>query len=256
MKILIIEDELAAANRLQRLIHNIHPDIEILEVLDSIETAVEWLQNHPHPDLIFLDIHLADGSSFEIFQQVHITTPIIFTTAYDQYALQAFRHNSIDYLLKPIKEEALAEAIDKYQKRYDKISIPPAIDYQKLVEALQIQSANRQTRFLVRFGQTLLAIDIKDVAYCYTENKTNYIVTFENRRYAIDQYLDELEEILDSQQFFRINRQFIVNYDAITGMYAYSKSRVKLDLTPPFEAADTVVSTQRSPIFKQWLIGK
>lgn len=254
MNILIIEDEFAAANRLQRLIQSINSDIKILEVLDSIETAVEWLQNHPHPDLMFLDIHLADGSSFEIFQQVHITTPIIFTTAYDQYALQAFQHNSIDYLLKPIKEEALSKAIDKYQQRYGEPT--PVIDYQKLAAAIQSQNSKTQTRFLVRFGQKYLALDIKDVAYCYTENKTNYIVTFENRRYAIDQYLDELEEILDSQQFFRINRQFIVNYDAITGMYAYSKSRVKLDLKPPFEAADTVVSTQRSPIFKQWLIGK
>ncbi|MEZ4888404.1 MAG: LytTR family DNA-binding domain-containing protein [Chitinophagales bacterium] len=254
MKVLIIEDEFAAAKRLQRLIQNINPDIEIIEVLDSIETAVEWLQNHTHPDLMFLDIHLADGSSFEIFQQVHIITPIVFTTAYDQYALQAFQHNSIDYLLKPIKQEDLSKAIDKYQKRYGETS--PAIDYQKLAQALQLQSANRQTRFLVRFGQTLLAIDIKDVAYCYTENKTNFIITFNNKKYVIDQYLDELENILDTQKFFRINRQFIVNFDAITGMYAYSKSRVKLDLKPPFEGADTVVSTQRSPIFKQWLIGK
>lgn len=249
MKVLIIEDEHLAAERLQDLLAEIDPTIEIIETLDSIESTVQWFSRHPMPDLLFFDIHLADGSSFKIFQHVKITKPVIFTTAYDEYAIKAFQVNAIDYLMKPVKRPALKKAIEKYRE-WQK---PPALDYEKLQAILGDKLPEK--RFLIRFGQTIKVVDIQDVAYFYTSDKITFLVNKKGKRYPIDYSLEQLVSIADPRKFFRANRQFIVNLDAIREMQAHSKSRVKLILNPPCEF-DVVVSSERSPMFKKWLVGE
>ncbi|MBK8564050.1 MAG: response regulator transcription factor [Saprospiraceae bacterium] len=249
MKVIIIEDEAAAARRLANLIQEIDPSIEVMEQLDSIESSVLWLESHPMPDLLFMDIHLADGSSFEIFKFVKVDKPVIFTTAYDEYALQAFKVNAIDYLLKPMKKADIEQALNKYRS----LNKPAEVDYQALASSISNEKYN--TRFLIRFGQNIKVVDFRDAAYFYTEDKITFIVTKEGKRYPIEPSLEKLDEMADPRVFFRINRQFIVNIESIKEMYAYSKSRVKLKLEPPTDK-ETVVSTERSPVFKKWLVGK
>src|SRR6266487_3107974 len=240
IKILIIEDEVAAAKRLHKLITELMPDAEILNSIPSIASAVQWFKTNPLPDLVFADIHLADGSSFEIFKQVNIECPVIFITAYDQYALQAFKQNSIHYLLKPVKKEELSEAIERFRrKQASKESV--SIDFEK--------------RFIIRFGEHIKTIQVQDIAYFYTENKASYAVMKDGKRYPIDNNLDELEHLINPKNFFRINRQFIISYNAITEMITYSKSRVLVKLTPTTKL-ETIVSTERSSSFKSWLAGE
>ncbi|MBK9402776.1 MAG: response regulator transcription factor [Bacteroidetes bacterium] len=250
MKILIIEDEKPAADRLIKMIHDLVPEAVILATLVSIKSSVEWLMKNDAPDVVMMDIHLADGQSFEIFTLVKVTAPVIFTTAYDEHALDAFKVNSIDYLLKPIKLEDLKRAIDKLKnlKNYN------AQQVEKMISQFGARQKEFQKRMVIRFGDTIKMVDIPDVAYFYTEDKINYLCTSGNLRYPIDHNLDELELLLDPAVFFRINRQFIINIHAIDKMLAWSKSRVKVLLKPP-TTEDTIVSTERSPYFKDWLIG-
>ena len=250
MKILIIEDEQAAARRLQKLLHDINPDSEILGVLPSIESAVEWLEGHDAPEVILMDIHLADGSSFEIFEKASITSPVIFATAYDEYALKAFKVNAIDYLLKPIKQAELENALQKVGQKPKKEDGGDDL-IQKLEEAGFIRKAKR---LLIRMGQTIKLIDLNHVAYFYSRDKISFAVLPGNKRYPLDQSLDQIEQMLDPLHFFRINRQFIVKMESIDEMIAYSKSRVKLKLNPTTEE-DAIVSKERSPEFKKWLVG-
>ncbi len=249
MKVLIIEDEAAAMRRLKKLLHEIDPALEVVGELDSIEASINWLFNNPMPDIIFLDIHLADGSSFEIFRHVQIDKPVIFTTAYDQYAIQAFKVNAIDYLLKPIKAGELEAALAKARQW----QAGSGFDYVALAKALQKEESSK--RFLIRFGQQIRVVEMRNVSYFYTQDKITFLVTKEGKRYPIDYSLEKLEEMVDSSRFFRINRQFIISIEAIKEMYAYSKSRVKVDLHPPCEL-ETIVSTERSPVFKRWLVGE
>ncbi len=248
MRVLIVEDEAAASRRLEKLILQIDPSVKILDKIDSIEGVIKWWQTHIPPDLLFLDIHLADGSSFELFSLIKIEKPVIFTTAYDQYAIKAFKVNAVDYLLKPIKIKELEEALAKFNQLRD-----TTIDYQKLADSLS--QKNSPKRFLIRLGQHIKVIQIDEVAYFYTENKITFLVTKDGKRYPVDYSLEKIEEFTDPGGFFRINRQFIIHLDSIKEMYAYSKSRVKIELTPPIDQ-ETIVSTERSPHFKKWLIGE
>ena len=251
MRLLIIEDEAAAAKRVQKMVQQLEPDVEILAVIDSVDDAIAWLSEEGMPDLILQDIHLADGSSFEIFQEVEVTCPIIFTTAYDQYAIQAFKVNSIDYLLKPIKEEDLKAALSKFHQLQQTAS--PAVDYKSLLESIP-ETKNFQKRIVIRFGQHIKAIEISQAAYFFIESKISILRTREGKDYPVDYNLDQLEGILDPSQFFRINRKCIVNIEAIDQMFTYSKSRVRLVLQPRFDQ-ETIVSSERSARFKQWLKG-
>lgn len=248
MKILIVEDEEMAARRLDKLIRELAPDADIVGALSAVMDTVNWLDANPSPDLIFMDIHLADGDSFSIFEHTVVEAAVVFTTAYDQYALRAFRVQAIDYLLKPIKREELAAAIQKYRDQAARKSI----DYQQLAQVLRGEQAPR--RFLIRLGQQLYLLPAPDIAYAYTDQKMTFFITHEGRRLPSDHSLDQLEEMLSPQDFFRINRQFIVNVAAIRELHAYSKSRVKLDLHPPTDL-EAIVSTERSPLFKKWLQG-
>ena len=249
MKILIIEDESAAVRRLRKMLVEIMPEVDIVEDLDSIKTSIAWLESNPLPDLIFMDIQLADGESFEIFNHVEVTIPVIFITAFDQYAIEAFKVNAIAYLLKPLKQQELAAAIEKHQKQQERTQF----NYQSLAGKLRKEQYDR--RFLIRIGQNLKMVDIKEIAYFYTQDKITFLITFAGKRYPIDFSLEKLEEIIDPALFFRINRQFIIHLKAIGEMYTYSKSRVKIDLIPHCEIT-TIASTERSPHFKKWLTGE
>lgn len=248
IRVWIVEDEPAAARRLHKLLLEIAPEIQVLAQLDSIESVLHYLEEHLLPDLIFMDIHLADGPCFEIFKHFDIRKPVIFTTAYDQYAIEAFKVNAIDYLLKPIKLEFLRRALEKYRL----FNPATPIDYQSLAKAMQREQQSH--RFLVRIGQRIRLVDVQDAAYFFTENKVTFVVTWDGIRLPLDITMEKLEEILDDRLFFRINRQYIIHFRAIGEMYAYSKSRVKLDLNPA-TSNQIVVSTERSPHFKRWLVG-
>jgi two-component system, LytTR family, response regulator LytT len=254
IKVLIIEDEVAASKRLQKMIAELMPNASVVDILVSIAASVNWLQNNKQPDLVFADIHLADGSSFEIFKQVKIDCPIIFITAYDQYALQAFKHNSIHYLLKPVKKEELSEAIDRFKKTHASQK-SNHIDFEKMLSAFKQPAASYKERFIIRFGEHIKTIETCDIAYFYTENKANYAVIKDGKRYPVDHNLDELEHLINPKHFFRINRQFIIGYNSITEMVSYSKSRVLIKLNPPSKI-ETIVSTERSSAFKLWLAGE
>jgi two-component system response regulator LytT len=250
MKVLIIEDEKLASDRLAKMILELEPTAEIVGTFVSVKSSVEWLKTHAAPNAIMMDINLADGQSFEIFSLVDVKTPIIFTTAYDQHALDAFKVNSIDYLLKPIKMEELKRAFDKLHFFNEENSR----QMENLLKKLALHSRDYQKRIVIRYGDTIKMVEVSDVAYFYTSEKINYLCTHADLRYPLDHNLDELEHMLDPAVFFRINRQFIVNIHAIDKMLAWSKSRVKVVLRPPSKE-DTIVSTERSPHFKGWLTG-
>ncbi|MEZ5084482.1 MAG: LytTR family DNA-binding domain-containing protein [Bacteroidales bacterium] len=251
MKVLIIEDEQKTAERLKNMILEIEKKAEVVAILDSIEASVRWLKSNPHPNLIFQDIHLADGSGFEIYKTIQVDVPVIFTTAFDQYAIEAFKVNSIDYLLKPINKTQLSQSLEKFN-RLKKSEEFKTFDYTALAGLLNLQKF--QHRFMVRYGQKIKVIETENIAYFYTISGNNFFKTFENDEYPSDFSLDKLEEMLDPDIFYRINRQFIINIKAIGEMYAYSKSRVKIELNPPCEI-ETIASTERSGDFKKWLAG-
>ena len=251
MKVLILEDEKLASDKLKNTLHEIDPTIDVISVLQSVSSASEWLQANPRPDLILSDIRLLDGLSFEIFQQIKIDTPVIFTTAYDQYAIKAFDVNSIDYLLKPVQKEKLEAAITKFKNR---VAAPaaPSFDFQQVLNALKGKSPEYKSRFMVRLGQKIIALPAEKIAYFFSENKLTYIVSKEGKKYPTDQTLEELADLLDPKVFFRINRQYIVTFDAIAEMHPYFKGRIKLVLLPKSEE-EVVISSERTPEFKKWI---
>lgn len=246
MKILLIEDEEAALRRLQKMILQVAADAEIMGSADGVDTAAAWLALHPRPDLIFMDIHLSDGSAFDLLERCNIDCPVIFCTAYDAYALDAFKYLAIDYLLKPLKQEALEAAIAKYRRISDG-NIPEAKP-----QAEWIAPPKQARRFLIKSGQSLKVVEMTEAAYFYSQQKITWLVVKSGKRYAVDYTLDKLEEMLDSSEYFRINRQFIVSVGAIRSMETCSKSRVKVILEPPC-ALEVIVSTEKSPLFKRWL---
>lgn len=252
-RVVIIEDEEPAARRLFKLIRDIEPNAELLASLESVSSAINWLKENPHPDLIFSDIQLADGISFDIFKVIEPGCPIVFVTAYDQYAIEAFKVNSIDYILKPVKKEELQAAIRKFRQQQPTQTV--ALDMRKLLEAYQPQAQGYKNRFVVRYGDHIKTIQTEEIAYCYTEDKVNFLTNHEGRRYAIDSNLDQLENQLPPQDFFRINRQYIISIRAISEMLAHTKGRVLVKLQPPARH-ETIVSTERSAAFKAWLDGQ
>jgi len=251
MTILIIEDEEPAYKRLQKMLKELEPGHTLLDQIVSVSSAVKWFKENNAPDLIISDIQLSDGISFEIFKQVDLKCPVIFTTAYDQYAIEAFKVNSIDYLLKPVKKEELEKAVTKF-KALSPAAAAPAIDINKLLQSLQPAGTDYKKRFVVRYGEHIKTIDIEEVVYFYTEDKATFLCTKDARRFVVDFNLDTLDSILDPKVFFRINRQYIISIHSIAEMFAYSKSRVLIKLTPPSKH-ETIVSTERSADFKHWL---
>ncbi|MBC9798172.1 LytR/AlgR family response regulator transcription factor [Sinomicrobium weinanense] len=249
MKIIIIEDEKPAARRLQRMIEKLGVSVSFM--LHSVEEAVEWFRSNEHPDLIFLDIQLSDGLSFEIFDAVEVKSAVIFTTAYDEYALRAFKLNSIDYLLKPIDDEELQEALEKYRNRIPARSIQ--LDFEE-VKKMLVNPLDRQykKRFTVKIGQHLKMITTEDIECFYSENKGTYIHTSNGRNYLLDTTLDALEDELSPDTFYRVSRKFFVNVKAIRDIIAYTNARLKLRLHK-YSEQEIIVSRERVKGFKDWL---
>ncbi len=256
IRTLIIEDEDIAAKRLQKLVLELLPEADILPVQDSINSTIKWLQHNTMPQLIFADIQLADGPSFDIFKAVEINAPVIFTTAYDAYAIEAFKLYAIDYILKPVKKDELRTAIEKYKKHFlhEAANDSPAQNLAQLMKNLQQPTTYKQ-RFVIRLGEHMHTIETEQIAYFYTENKANFIITKTGKKFPGDYNLDQLEGLINPKEFFRINRQFIISYAAIDSMLTYSKARVLIKLNPPSKL-ETIVSTERAASFKIWLAGE
>lgn len=252
MTILLIEDETLAADRLKSMLLEVDSTIKLVGHLKSVEASVQWLQDNTHPDLILSDIRLLDGLCFEIFESVKVDSPVIFTTAYDQYAMKAFEVNSIDYLLKPVEPEKLRSALEKANKRVIKNDVQPVVDYTELLKLLQYPQQQYKSRFMVKLGQKIVAIPVEKIAYFFSESKLTYLVTHDQKKYPIDQTLDELTSLLDPRIFFRINRQFIITFQSIAEIHPYFKGRMKLTLSPT-AAEEVIISSERTPEFKKWI---
>ena len=248
MKILIIEDESRAASQLQRMLKACNFDFELLDIIDTVEDTVLWFQKNTAPDLVFMDIQLADGLSFEIFQKIEIEAPIIFTTAFDQYAIQAFKVNSVDYLLKPIQKEDLDTALDKFLKSNKPTTIDPSILKQLLGS---MQASTKREGLLVKEGSGFVQINISELLYCYSEDSITFGVT-SNKRFIIDETMDELIGSLDQNTFYRINRGQIVAKSSIQKMDPYFNHRVKLSISNPRDQ-EFIVSRPKTSDFKKWM---
>lgn len=249
IRTLVIEDEEPAAARLVRLLGAVEPAIEVLDVIDSIETAVDWLQSHAHPDLIMLDIQLADGLSFDIFRKVRVDSHVIFTTAYDQYAIRAFELNSIDYLLKPVDRKKLAASLEKYN-RLQPGKAP--FDFDALLQAMQSRKSVYKQRFMVAVGARIIPVETASVAWFCSLEKNTFLCTREGRQYPVEYSLDRLEDLLDPEQFFRINRRYIVGFGSIEKISLLSRSRIRIEVTP-VPPEDLLVSSARTHRFREWL---
>jgi len=248
MKILIVENEIPAADRIVRLVKKLDKSAIVIGIEETVEGAISFLQGESKPDLILMDIQLDDGLCFEIFETIRVDTPVIFTTAYDEYTLKAFKVNSVDYLLKPIDEESLKEALGKYRKLYADKS-PFKTDFRQLMNEFRNQF---KSRFLIKIGDKFKSIPVKEISHFHICEKNVFLMDFQNIDYGIDYSLDQLQTLLDPRKFFRINRDCIVNIDAITLIYSYSSSRLQLTLRNKEKSELFVVSRERVGDFKRW----
>jgi len=251
MKVLIIEDEAPAFRRLEKILLELDPTIEIVEVLDSVEDSVKWINNHQQPDLALMDIQISDGISFQIFDRTTVKFPVIFTTAFDEYLLRAFKVNSIDYLLKPIKKEELESAITKY-KNLKAAFCTGQPDLTNLLKSISLTETRYKSRFLVKQGEKMLSIRVEDVVCFQSKHGVVHIVTKHKHTYLTDFTLDELVDQLDPVDFFRANRQFILNADHITTVHRHFKGKLLVEISVPRED-QILVSSEKASAFKGWL---
>lgn len=253
MKVLIIEDENVAVQRLTDMLRNLDRDIEVLKVLDSVEASVTYLQTSPVIDLIFMDIELGDGQSFNIFDQVRVDMPVIFITAYQEHALKAFKQNSIDYLLKPLNKEELALAITKYKRLHDQSGHrlqQNVLEFLKSVKTADFGTA--KDRFLAKSGTRLISVPVENIAYFYTKERLQYLKTHANDDFIMDKPLDDIEAELDPKAFFRANRQFVVGYGSIEKVHSWFSGKLKVQVKPA-SYEDVIVSRLKAADFKKWL---
>ncbi len=256
MQIFIVEDEELAVKKLVKTLQAIDADLEVVGTADSIAASVEWLQSNPKPDLILMDIELADGQSFEIFNLTDVKSPVIFTTSYDEYALKAFKVNSVDYLLKPVQKDELESAISKFRQMKETFRGEKPADTQisALVKELQqtLQHKEYRKRFLVKHSQKLLSIEMDRIAYFFSDDRLNFFKTFDDKKYVIDYTMDEIENMLDPDQYFRINRAFMVSIKCIDQIHDYFGNRLKLNLKPTIDK-EALVSREKVAQFKDWM---
>ncbi len=248
MNILIIEDEPQAAQRVEKLIKAIVPDVKIVGILDSVKGSVQWFNANPSPDLVIMDIQLADGISFQIFEQCQIKSPVIFTTAYDEYALKAFKVNSIDYILKPVDADELKGAIQKYKS----LTAPPEKMLENIGYAVQMLTKKYKERFVIKVGEHLKSIEANDILFFFSLEKTTFAQTADGRKHILDFTMDQLDGLLDSSKFFRINRKYLVNVKSIQDMISHTNSRLKLILKTN-DDPEVIVARERVQEFKDWL---
>jgi len=250
MDILIIEDEQLASDKLKSIVYDLSESHTIVATIDTVEDSIEWLNSNEHPDLILSDIHLADGLCFTIYSTVQVKCPIIFTTAYEKYAIQAFEVNSIDYLLKPVQKEKLKIALQKCQQR---LSSHKEYDiYEKLKSTILKAPVQYKSRFLCKLGSKIKSVESSSIQYFYSQDKITFLVDQDKNRLPINNTLDEIDQMLDPTLFFRVNRKYIVSFNGIAEIHTYFKGRLKLKLNPNIED-DIIVSSEKSPIFKAWL---
>jgi DNA-binding LytR/AlgR family response regulator len=250
MRVIIIEDEIPAAARLTKMLQSISDEVQVIKKIDSVEAGVKFLRSAEDIDLIFMDIQLADGLSFDIFEQIDVRSPVIFTTAFDQYTLKAFKVNSIDYLLKPIDEKELEKAVEKYRQLYNKKENGFSDKILRLVQ--EMNNARYKERLLIKRGQQLSYLKTDSTAYCYADGKLCYAVDFNNNKYLLESTLSQLEEQLQPNKFYRINRHLLVNIESVGKVHTWLGGRLKLELIPA-SGSDTVVSRERVNGFKDWL---
>ena len=250
MKVVIIEDEYYASEKLKNELNQISNEIEVISVLESCDACITFFKENDEYDLVFSDIHLADGICFNIFSEIDIKAPIIFTTAYDKYALQAFETNGIDYLLKPIQPERLQKALDKFSSM--KSSEEAGSLYEEIKSMLDTKSKSYKSRFLCKLGNKIKSIPVESIKYFYSKDKMTFLVDENKNRYPVNHTLDEIDKMLDPKDFIRLNRQYIAHFTSIHEINTYFKGRLKLKLYPPHDD-DIVISTDRSPILKSWL---
>lgn len=251
MKVLLIEDEQPAARQMTKLLGQLDPPLVPIEVIDSVESAVRWLRTFPMPDLIFMDIQISDGLSFEILQQTPVSAPVVFTTAFDHYAIQAFKVNAVDYLLKPIELESLRQAIARVEQRRQ-TAAAPAIDIQALYR--HFTPPSYKDRFLVRTGQSMISVATSDIAFFRSDEGLTQAFTDGGKKYFVEHTLEELESLIDPKVFFRVSRQVILRLDTIKAVHNHFNGRLKVDVQPT--APDVIyVSRDRVPDFKAWLGG-
>ena len=252
MKVLIIEDEELAVKKLEKTIAVVDKTIEIAGVTDSIQSSVEWLQANPSPDLILMDIELSDGQSFEIFNLAEVKSPVIFTTSYDEYALKAFKVNSVDYLLKPIQKDELKNALEKFRNNFG--GQQKTGELENVIKELQqkLQPREYRKRFLVKNGTRLVSIDVDEIAYFYSDGRVNFFKTRDNRKFIVDYTMEELEDMLDPKVYFRISRPFFVSVDCIEKIEDYFGNRLILQLKPAVDK-EALVSREKVSDFKIWL---
>lgn len=255
MNILIIEDEIPAAKRLKSILKEIDNSYIILDVIESISSAVKWFKENKEPELVFMDIQLSDGLSFEIFNQVDIKCPIIFTTAFDEYAMQAFKVNSIDYLLKPIEIENLHQSLNKLNSLKEQLSLyPSSAEIKELFKNMPLQKTTYKTRFLIKSGNSFVKINSSECAYFYVDNKNTYMIVLEGKRYLLDYTLEELEKQLDPKLYFRASRQYLVGINSITNIHANFNGKLKIIVKPAAEEG-IIISRAKAVEFKKWLEG-
>lgn len=248
MKVLIIEDEHFAAEKLAQLLQSIEPEIEILQVLESVEDSINWFLSNISPDLIFMDIQLDDGISFEIFDAVKIDTPIIFTTAFDEYAIRAFKVNSVDYLLKPIEKQALETAFHKFKTIHSEKQ-----DFtEKVSKAIEQISSKHKSRFFLKVGSRFRSIQVSDICCFFVEERNTFIKTTADKTYDLDFSLEQVQHMINPEQFFRVNRNFLVNINCISEIISYSTNRLKLQLCTE-TTQDIIVSRDKVSEFKHWM---
>ncbi len=250
MKVIIIEDEIPAADRLVKLLQNYSDEVEVVHQSDSVEASVTYLGSCKDVDLIFMDIQLADGLSFDIFEKVKVSTPVIFTTAFDQYTLKAFKVNSIDYLLKPIDEQELHLSLEKYRRLYPSTKTDFSDKILKLVQ--DMNSVKYKERLLIKRGQQLSYLKTQSTAFCYADGKLCFAVDFNGAKYLLENNLTQLEEQLQPNHFYRINRHLLVNIEAVKKVHTWLGGRLKLEVFPS-TTAETIVSRERVNGFKEWL---
>ena len=252
MKVLIVEDEELAVKKLRKTLAGVDDSIDVVGMTDSIKSTVEWLQGNPQPDLILMDIELADGQSFEIFNLTEVKSPVIFTTSYDEFALKAFKVNSVDYLLKPIQQEELQSALNKFRKLQS--DNKPDLSIDNLVKELRqkLQPKEFRKRFLVKHAQKLVSIDVEEIAYFYSDGRLNFFKTEDNKKFVVDYTMDELEEMLDPEKYFRISRSFYVSVNSIDKIEDYFGNRLILQLTPAVDK-EALVSREKVTDFKKWM---
>jgi two-component system, LytTR family, response regulator LytT len=250
MKVLIIEDEIHTANGLAKMLKSIEKDIEVLNIIGSVEETIEYLSEQPALDLIFMDIQLSDGISFEIFSEIKVEYPVIFTTSYDEYAIKAFHVNSVDYLLKPIEKAALLKSLEKFKKLYSKNT--QNLQIEQMLTQISFIQKEFKSRILVKTSKGLLTLQIEDIAYFYIENQIVFVKTNEDRRYLIDKTLDDVEKLLNPKKFFRLNRQFISSIKAIGSIHTYFNNTLKIELKPAIDK-EIIVSRYNVKEFKEWL---